>query len=109
MANRTQWPEIAAFRRKSGWRVVQLLRAVASPVTMHAMGAAKRYLKVFVVPGSRHDAIELNEDAGRARIRVVSRADRGDANEAVVRVLADRLARPKTGVTIVSGMKARKN
>ena len=69
------------------------------------MTAAAR-LRLRVVPGARADAV-----AGRYgdawKLRVAAKPERGAANDAVVRVLAEALALPAADVTLVSGHGAR--
>ncbi len=63
-------------------------------------------LSVRVHPRSGRNAVDVAED-GAVRVRVTAAPDRGRANEAVVRLLAERLGLPKSSVRIVSGRASR--
>ena len=67
------------------------------------MGIADRYLEVHVTPGSKRTEIDVDPATGTVRVHVSAPADRGAANEAVRKVLADRLNMPRTAVRLVSG------
>jgi uncharacterized protein YggU (UPF0235/DUF167 family) len=64
------------------------------------------HLKVRVTPGSRESAIGEWVD-GVLRIKVREKAEKGRANEAVARLLAERLGVPPSRVTLVRGATAR--
>lgn len=59
---------------------------------------------VWVVPGASRDEI-VGEHDGALKIRVTAPPERGKANEAVARLLAERM--PGRRVTVVSGKTAR--
>jgi uncharacterized protein len=63
-------------------------------------------VRLRVAPGAtRTDVVGRHGDAWK--VRVTAPAEGGRANEAVVRLLADTLAVPRTSVTLVSGHSAR--
>jgi uncharacterized protein len=70
------------------------------------MGAPSTRLRVRVSPGARRHGV-----AGRAgeiwKLRVTAPADRGQANAAVLRLLAETLDLPRRAVSLVSGHGAR--
>ena len=61
-------------------------------------------LPVKVVPGASRDSIEWL-DAGHSilKVRVTAAPEKGRANKAVVRLLAQQLALPASAIAIVSG------
>ena len=61
---------------------------------------------VRVTPGAREDAV-LGWEGDILRIRVRARAKGGQANEAVCRLLADKLRLPTSAVVIVHGASSR--
>ena len=63
-------------------------------------------LRVRVAPGARRTELVGRHGEGW-KVRVAAPPDRGRANEAVLRLLAERLGVPLTGLTIVSGRSAR--
>ena len=63
-------------------------------------------LRLRVVPGSDADGIVGRHGAGW-KVRVRAAPERGAANSAVVRVLADALSLPRDAVTVVTGHAAR--
>ncbi len=64
------------------------------------------YLRVRVTPGARDSAIgEWQGDLLRVRVR--EPAEKGRANEAVARLLANALAVPPTSVTLKRGATSR--
>jgi uncharacterized protein (TIGR00251 family) len=65
-------------------------------------------LSVRVSPRSSRDAIEGPDAAGDLRVRVTAAPADGDANRAVVRILAAALDVPPSRVVIVSGVAARR-
>jgi len=70
------------------------------------MSGASTRLRLRVSPGSgRAEIVGRQGDAWK--VRVTAQPERGRANEAVVRLVADTLALPLTAVTIVSGHGAR--
>jgi uncharacterized protein YggU (UPF0235/DUF167 family) len=70
------------------------------------MAEAVTRLRLRVVPGAR--ATRLVGRHGAAwKVRVAAAPERGAANAAVVRLLAETLAVPERGITLVSGRTAR--
>ena len=66
------------------------------------MSAASTRLRLRVSPGSgRAEIVGRHGDAWK--VRVTEAPERGRANEAVLRLLAETLALPRTAVTLVSG------
>jgi len=59
-------------------------------------------LSVKVVAGAAHSEIAGWSD-GRLRVRVGAVAERGKANTALLRLLADRLGLPKSALRVVAG------
>jgi uncharacterized protein (TIGR00251 family) len=70
------------------------------------MTAASTRLRLRVSPGSGRSAI-VGRHGDAWKVRVTAPPEHGRANEAVVRLLADALAVPRTSVTLVSGHGAR--
>lgn len=68
-------------------------------------------LAVRVTPRGGRDAVEgwMRDDAGRAvlKVRVAVAAADGQANAAVLALLAKALGRPRSALTLVSGQTAR--
>ncbi|HEX5262679.1 MAG TPA: DUF167 family protein [Phenylobacterium sp.] len=68
-------------------------------------------LSVRVTPRGGRDAVEgwMRDDAGRAvlKVRVAAAASDGQANSAVIALLAKALGRPKSSLTLVSGQTSR--
>ena len=63
-------------------------------------------LKLHVTPGARREGITGWQ--GRAlRLRVRARPEKGRANQAALRLLADRLGLPHVALTIVRGAASR--
>jgi hypothetical protein len=61
-------------------------------------------LKIKVVPGASSDAVEwLEEESLLVKVRVTVAPEKGKANKAVEKLLADRLGLPKGSVIITSG------
>lgn len=60
------------------------------------------YLRVRVTPGAR-DAGLTGWHEGTLRVKVREPAEKGRANDAVARLLADKLAVPPTNVTLKRG------
>jgi uncharacterized protein len=70
------------------------------------MEAVLTRVRLRVSPGAtRAGVVGRHGDAWK--VRVTAPAEAGRANEAVVRLLADTLALPRTSVTLVSGHSAR--
>lgn len=64
------------------------------------------YLKVRVSPGARKDEITgWHDDAVRVRVRAAP--ERGKANEAVCRLIAERLGLPPSAVSVKTGAASR--
>ena len=80
---------------------VQPLRAVGG--RLKVVGAT---IEVRVQPRARRNLVEVEED-GLVRVRVTAVPERGKANEAVVRLLADRLRVSKSSVSISKGQRGR--
>jgi uncharacterized protein YggU (UPF0235/DUF167 family) len=64
------------------------------------------HLKVRVTPGARGNGIGEWVD-GVLRVKVREKAEKGRANEAVARLLAERLGVPPSVVTLARGATAR--
>ena len=58
------------------------------------------------MPGARGDAV-VGRQGGAWKLRVAAKPERGAANDAVVRLLAEALAVPRRDVSLVSGHAAR--
>ena len=70
------------------------------------MEAVLTRVRLRVAPGAtRAGVVGRHGDAWK--VRVAAPAEAGRANDAVVRLLADTLALPRTSVTLVSGHSAR--
>ena len=63
-------------------------------------------LRLHVVPGARRTGV-VGRHGDAWKVLVTAPPDRGAANDAVVRLLADTLGLPRRSVTIVSGHGAR--
>jgi uncharacterized protein len=70
------------------------------------MGEPSTRLRLRVVPGARRDAV-VGRHGEAWKVRVAARPERGAANRALVRMLADALAVPEQSVALVSGHGAR--
>jgi uncharacterized protein YggU (UPF0235/DUF167 family) len=68
--------------------------------------AARARVKVRVTPGTRQDAV-LGWQGEILRVRVRARAQGGQANEAVCRLLAITLGLPAAAVAIAHGARSR--
>jgi uncharacterized protein (TIGR00251 family) len=66
------------------------------------MRAVSTRLRLRVSPGADRDAVVGRHGDGW-KVRVAAAAERGRANDAVVRLLADALAVPRTSISLVSG------
>ena len=66
------------------------------------MGAETTRLRLRVSPGARRAAV-VGRQGDAWKVRVAEAPERGRANEAVLRLLADALALPRTALTLVSG------
>lgn len=70
------------------------------------MGAPSTRLRLRVIPGAvRSEIIGRHGDAWR--VRVNASAERGRANAALLRLLAQRLDLPRSDITLVSGRTGR--
>ena len=74
---------------------------MSSPTTRSA------FLSVRVTPGANRDAVLAWQD-DVLRLAVTAPAERGKANEAVVRLLASALGLPRQRLSIVRGLTARR-
>jgi uncharacterized protein (TIGR00251 family) len=63
-------------------------------------------LRLRVVPGAKRDAV-VGRHGDAWKVRVAAAPERGAANRAVVRLLAEALALPERSVAVVSGHGAR--
>ncbi len=75
------------------------------------MLAAKGFsvrLAVQLTPRAGIDRIEAPDPDGALRVRVRAAPAEGAANEALLRLLADALAVPKSGVRLVAGARGRR-
>jgi uncharacterized protein (TIGR00251 family) len=63
-------------------------------------------LRLRVAPGAAQAGI-VGRHGGAWKLRVAAPAEAGRANDAVVQLLADTLAMPRSAVTLVSGHAAR--
>jgi uncharacterized protein YggU (UPF0235/DUF167 family) len=70
------------------------------------MTAETTRLRVRVSPGSGPTAV-IGRHGDAWKVRVTEAPERGRANEAVLRVLSDTLALPRTALTLVSGHRGR--
>jgi len=70
------------------------------------MAAASTRLRLRVSPGARGDAI-VGPYADGWKVRVTASPEAGRANEAVLELLAERLALPRASVELVSGRSSR--
>lgn len=66
------------------------------------MGTESTRLRLRVSPGGGRTAV-VGRQGEAWKVRVTEAPERGRANEAVLRLLADTLALPRTAVTLVSG------
>ncbi len=75
--------------------------------TLCSEGSDGLYLNLHVQPGARRPSLRgLHGDA--VKIAIAEAAQDGKANRAVVRLLADALALPRSGVEITAGLSARR-
>jgi uncharacterized protein YggU (UPF0235/DUF167 family) len=70
------------------------------------MGEPSTRLRLRVLPGARESAV-VGRYGDAWKVRVSAQAERGAANEEVVRLLADRLDLPRRRVVLVAGHGAR--
>jgi len=66
------------------------------------MGAETTRLRLRVSPGAQRAAV-VGRHGDAWKVRVAEAPERGRANEAVLRLLAEALALPRTALTLVSG------
>jgi len=66
------------------------------------MGTEATRLRVRVSPGGSRTAV-IGRQGDAWKVRVTEAPERGRANEAVLRLLAETLALPRAAVTLVSG------
>ncbi len=70
------------------------------------MSAETTRLRLRVSPGAGRSAV-VGRHGDAWKVRVTEAPERGRANEAVLRLLSDTLALPRTALTLVSGHGAR--
>lgn len=70
------------------------------------MSAETTRLRLRVSPGAGRSAV-VGRQGDAWKVRVTEAPERGRANEAVLRLLSDTLALPRTALTLVSGHGAR--
>ena len=63
-------------------------------------------LQITVRPRAGRNAVEIG-DGGRVTVRVTAAPERGEANKAVVELLAKKLGVSKSSVTLVRGLASR--
>ena len=63
-------------------------------------------IKVRVIPRARQDKVTVNED-GTVRVHTVAVPADGQANEAIIRMLAKYYDVPKTRIKIIRGQTSR--
>ena len=63
-------------------------------------------LKLHLTPGARQEGIG-GWQGGALRLRVRARPEKGRANEAALRLLADRLGLPRAALSIIRGATSR--
>ncbi len=63
-------------------------------------------LKLHLTPGARREGIG-GWQGGALRLRVRARPEKGRANEAALRLLADRLGLPRAALSIIRGATSR--
>lgn len=63
-------------------------------------------LRLHVTPGARREEV-LGWQGDRLRVKVRARPDKGRANDAVLRLLADTLGLPRSALAIVRGAASR--
>ena len=66
------------------------------------MGAETTRLRLRVSPGARRAAV-VGRQGDAWKVRVAEAPERGRANEAVLRLLAETLTLPRAALTLVSG------
>lgn len=66
------------------------------------MATASTRLRLRVSPGAGRAAV-VGRQGDAWKVRVTEAPERGRANEAVIRLLADTLAVPRSAVTLISG------
>ncbi|MGR4892881.1 DUF167 domain-containing protein [Sphingopyxis sp. LARHCG72] len=71
---------------------------------LHALAASGR-IEVRVTPGASRDEVRIDKDA--VQLRVTAPPADGAANEAVLRLLAAALDRPRRDLTLLRGATAR--
>lgn len=70
-----------------------------------ALAAATGRIELRVTPGARHDEVRITD--GIVQLRVTAPPADGAANEAVLRLLAAALNRPRRDLTLLRGATAR--
>ncbi len=63
-------------------------------------------LKLHLTPGARQEGIG-GWQGGALRLRVRARPEKGRANEAALRLLADRLGLPRAALSVIRGATSR--
>src|SRR5437764_5511672 len=93
-------------RRKSPGDTPRGLIETTAKARLRCMEAVLTRVRLRVAPGAaRNGVVGRHGDAWK--VRVTAPAESGRANEAVVRLLSDTCALPRTSVTLVSGHSAR--
>jgi len=82
---------------------------LAARVLAHAVGPGPQHLRftVHVTPRARRSGVERRAD-GTVRVSVTAAPHGGEANDAVIAVLADHFGVPRGRVRIVQGRRARR-
>lgn len=95
-------------RMPGRWRQRTMARPrpdLPKPAAIRALCDAEGRLALRVTPGARTDAVELGE--GKLLLKVRARPDRGEANEAVLTLLAQALGIPRSRVRLLRGATSR--
>lgn len=72
----------------------------------HSAGSGPVRIRLRVMPRAKRDAIDGFVD-GVLKVRVTAAPQDGDANQAVVKLLAKQLGLPRSSVALVRGAKSR--
>jgi hypothetical protein len=68
---------------------------------------ADKYLRIKVIPGAPKTEIRGEMADGTLKITVAAAPEKGKANQALIKFLAEEYGVPKNSVTIISGAAAR--